>query len=106
MRGLFTWPSDAKAQAKVLRLIKEEDELPKILFALADRADGLSNAQLDRLLSNNSQWRTASHMRELAALGFVEYQVDLFGGPGRYRLTETGRWVLPSLREGQAPSER
>lgn len=99
MKGIWFWPVERKAQARVLRKIREEDELPAILNALAKNKDGLSNAQLDEALSNNSQWRTLWHLRELMALGFIEYNVQFFGDPGRYMLTDLGRKVLPRLTQ-------
>jgi DNA-binding HxlR family transcriptional regulator len=98
MRGIWVWPSDPKEQDKVLRKISGEDELSTILLALANNPEGLSNSKLDRLLANNSQWRTLSHMRELIALGFVEYHVHFFGDPGLYQLTDLGKTVLPRLQ--------
>ena len=65
MKGIWTWPSEPKEQDKTLRKVMQEDELVTILLALAKSTHGLSNSQLDRLLENNSQWRTLSHMREL-----------------------------------------
>jgi hypothetical protein len=98
MKGIWTWPSEPKEQDKVLRRISSEDEFSTILLALANDPEGLSNAKLDRLLANNSQWRTLSHMRELIALGFVQYHVQFFGDPGQYRLTDLGKTVVPKLQ--------
>ena len=100
MKGIWTWPADLKDQDKALRKIMEEDELVTILVALAKNPEGLSNAQLDRLLSNNSQWRTLSHLKELMALGFIQYRVQFFGEAGRYELTDLGRTVVPRMRPG------
>ena len=100
MKGVWSWPADAEGQSRVLRKIATEDELAQVLIALAANPDGLSNSQLDRMLGNNSQWRTLSHTRELAALGFIEYQVPYFGDPGKYTLTELGRSVLPRIQAG------
>ncbi len=97
MQGIWFWPSDAKEQSKVLRRIAQEDELTTILNALAKKPDGLSNAKIDKLLGNDSQWRTLLHMRELTALGFVEYKVQFFGGPGQYVLTDLGKSILPRI---------
>jgi hypothetical protein len=68
----------------------QEDELALILSAISKSPDGLSNAQLDRLLSNNSQWRTLSHLKELIAIGFVQYNMQFFGDAGKYALTDLG----------------
>jgi hypothetical protein len=98
MKGIWVWPSDPKDQEKTLQKIMEEDELVTILAALAKDAEGLSNAQLDRLLSNNSQWRTLSHMRELIALGFVQYHVQFFGEAGKYELTDLGKTIVSRMQ--------
>jgi hypothetical protein len=97
MNGIWFWPSEAKEQTKVLQRIRREDELTTIVAALAKGQEGLSNAQVDNLLRNNSQWRTLIHMEELTALGFVEYKVQIFGDPGKYHLTDLGRSVLAQI---------
>jgi hypothetical protein len=97
MNGIWFWPSEAKEQTKVLQRIRREDELTTIVAALAKGQEGLSNAQVDNLLRNNSQWRTLIHMGELTALGFVEYKVQIFGDPGKYHLTDLGRSLLAQI---------
>jgi len=101
MKGIWVWPSDPKEQDKTLRRITEEDELVTILGALEKSPEGLSNAQLDRLLSNNSQWRTLPHMKELMALGFVQYNVHFFGDAGRYALTDLGKTISSRIQAGR-----
>jgi len=98
MKGIWAWPSEPNGQDKTLRKIMEEDELVTILVALAKSPEGLSNAQLDRLLSNNSQWRTLSHMKELLALGFVHYHVQLFGDAGKYEITDLGKTAVSRIQ--------
>jgi len=98
MRGIWAWPSETKEQDKTLQKILREDELVTILVTLAENPEGLSNAQLDRLLANNSQWRTLLHMKELMALGFVGYRVQLFGDAGKYHLTELGKTIVSKIQ--------
>jgi hypothetical protein len=98
MKGIWAWPSDPKEQEETLRQIAQEDELVKILEALTQNPDGLSNAQLDKLLANNSQWRTSSHMKELLALGFVKYHIQFFGDAGKYEMTDLGRVMLSKMQ--------
>jgi DNA-binding HxlR family transcriptional regulator len=98
MKGIWAWPSEPDDQEKTLRKIGEEDEFVTILAALTKSPEGLSNAQLDRLLSNNSQWRTLSHMKELMALGFVQYHVQFFGEAGKYELTDLGKTVVSKIQ--------
>jgi len=97
MKGIWTWPPEPDEQDKVLRKIMREDELFSILVALAKNPQGLSNAQLDRLLANNSQWRTLTHMRELTALGFVQYHVQFFGDAGMYEITDLGKTAVSRM---------
>jgi DNA-binding HxlR family transcriptional regulator len=99
MNGIWTWPSEPKEQDRTLQRILREDELSTIVLELANHPEGLSNAQIDRLLANNSQWRTLWHLRELMALGFIEYQVQFFGDSGKYQLTELGKTIAPRLRQ-------
>jgi hypothetical protein len=101
MRGIWVWPAEPKEQDRTLQKILREDELVTILIALANNPEGLSNAQLDRLLANNSQWRTLSHTKELMALGFVDYHVQLFGDAGRYQLTELGRAIVSRIQANE-----
>jgi hypothetical protein len=98
MKGIWIWPLEPKEQEKTLRRIMQEDELSTILVTLASHPEGLSNAQIDRLLGNNSQWRTTLHMRELMALGFVQYDVHFFGDPGKYLLTDLGKTIVARLQ--------
>ena len=78
-------------------MVRGDGHLPIILAALAKSKDGLSNAQIDNMLANNSQWITARHLGKLMALGFVEYEVEIFGDAGMYTLTELGKTVLPTI---------
>ena len=98
MRGIWVWPAEPKEQDKTLQRILREDELVAVLSALANNPEGLSNAQLDRLLTNNSQWKTLLHIKELTALGFVDYHVQLFGDAGRYQLTELGKAIVSRIQ--------
>lgn len=98
MNGIWAWPSEPRDQDETLRKITQDAELLTILLALAKNPQGLSNAQLDRLLSNNSQWRTLSHMKELLALGFVQYHVQFFGEAGKYEITELGKTVISRIQ--------
>jgi len=100
MKGIWTWPSEPAEQAKAILKVAREDELVSILTALTESPEGLSNAELDKLLKNNSQWRTRIHLEELLATGLVQYNVQLFGNAGRYELTELGRSVMSRI---QAP---
>jgi hypothetical protein len=101
MRGIWVWPSEPKDQDKTLQKILREDGLVAILIAFANNPEGLSNAQLDRLLANNSQWRTLFHMKELMALGFVDYHVQLFGDAGKYQLTDLGKAIVSRIQANQ-----
>ena len=93
--GLWVWPSDPKAQGKLLRRVAGAQHLVPAMAAIAKSKGGLSNAELDDLIGDNSNWMTLWVVRQLTSLGFVEFKVDLFGGPAKYKLTDLGRSVLP-----------
>ena len=65
--------------------------------AIAKSKDGLSNAQIDDALSEYSHWQTRWVVDQLISLGFVDYKVDFFGGPGKYVLTELGKNALSAI---------
>ncbi len=73
--------------------------------AIAKSKDGLSNAQIDDALSEYSHWQTRWVVDQLISLGFADYKVDLFGGPGKYVLTELGKNALSVItgKPVQAP---
>jgi hypothetical protein len=98
MKGIWFWPSEPKEQDKTLQKVLREDEFVTILLNLAKSSEGLSNAQLDKVLGNNSQWRTLLHMKELMALGFVEYRVQFFGDAGKYQMTELGKTIVSRIQ--------
>jgi hypothetical protein len=58
---------------------------------------GLSNAEIDSLLETSSQWLVFWDLRELMALGVVEYETHFFGEPGKYKLTKQGLSILQEL---------
>ena len=95
--GLWVWPSDTKAQGKVIRKVAEAKHLVQAMVAIAKRKEGLSNAELDDIMASNSNWMTLWMIRQLTSLGFIEFKVDLFGEPAKYELTELGRSVLFSI---------
>jgi hypothetical protein len=92
--GLWVWPSDAKAQQDALRTVASSPRLLHAMSLLTESKEGLSNSELDDLTADNSNWVTLWTVRQLTSLGFVEYKVDFFGGPARYRLSDLGRNVL------------
>ena len=93
--GLWIWPADPRAQNRTLKRLAESPRLIAAMTAIAKSKTGLSNSELDDTLSDNSNWMTLWMVRQLTALGFVEFVVDLFGGPAKYRLSELG---MASLR--------
>ena len=95
--GLWVWPADAKAQRRTLRKVSQAEHLMTAMQALAKAADGLSNARLDDALSEYSHWQTRWVVEQLISLGFADYKVDFFGGPGKYVLTELGRSALSTI---------
>jgi len=95
--GLWVWPADAKAQRRMLRKISKSEHLAAGMQAIAKSKDGLSNAQIDDALSEFSHWQTRWVVDQLISLGFADYEVDFFGGPGKYVLTELGKGALAAI---------
>lgn len=96
-KGLWVWPSDPKEQSRVLQKVVGSAHLMAVLVGIAKSREGLSNAELDELFADNSNWITLWPVRQLTSLGFIEYEVDIFGGPGRYSSTELGRSALSTM---------
>jgi hypothetical protein len=94
MKGIWVWPESESEQKKIADKIRNSESLLGILSAIAKSKDGLSNAQIDLAVRNNSQWNTRWPVSELLGLRFIEYKVDLFGDPGKYTITELGKNVL------------
>jgi hypothetical protein len=96
-KGVWVWPSDPRGQRRVLRKVSSSPHLMAAMTALAKSKDGMSNAELDDAINSNSEWTTLWVIRQLTAIGFTDYKVDLFGNPARYRLTEAGRAALSTI---------
>lgn len=92
--GFWVWPGDERQRRKTLRAVAGDVHLFTLLKAIAKSKDGMSNPEVDETLGNNSDWMTLWTVRQLLALGFVDYKVDLFGEPSRYIVTELGKSVL------------
>jgi hypothetical protein len=97
MKGVWLWPeTDRKNALEKLRT----PHILRILKALKDKGrDGLSNAEIDSLLGTASQWLIFWDLRELTALGVIEFDVQLFGEAGKYRLTQDGLSILQEIKE-------
>jgi len=113
-KGLWIWPSDQNAQRMVLRRVAESKQLVSAMAAIVKSKEGLSNAELDDLIGDNSEWLTLNFVRQLTSLGFIEFKVDFFGGPAKYQLTDrgrnalsmiTGKPVQPSQQKPPAPPQ-
>jgi hypothetical protein len=97
MKGIWSWPTEEKQQNRVIRNIAASSPMLTILTALSKNKDGLSNAQIDIAMNNFSQWNTLWALRQLLALGFIEYKIELFGNSSRYVLTELGTTIVQNL---------
>lgn len=97
MKGLWVWPENEVNQNKTIQGVKNSQHFMTILSKLAKSKDGLSNAQIDQVVKNNSQWNTRWIVSELLGLGLIDYKVDLFGDPGKYSITDLGKDVLKRL---------
>jgi hypothetical protein len=95
--GLWIWPSDQKEQRHVVDRVSRSAYLMTALKAIAKSQEGLSNAELDDILSDNSNWMTLWVIRQLMALGFINYNVAFFGNAAKYTLTDLGKNVLQAL---------
>ncbi|HUI24047.1 MAG TPA: hypothetical protein VLY82_06630 [Nitrososphaerales archaeon] len=104
-KGLWVWPSDSKAQGRVLRKIAASPHLVAALAALGKSKEGMSNAELDDAINDVSEWTTLWVVRQLTSLGLTEYKVDFFGNPARYQLTESGRAVLSTITGKPLPQK-
>ncbi len=107
--GLWVWPTDEKAQRKTMMMVAASPTLVRAMKALVKSKEGLSNSELDELTADSSNWMTFWAVRQLTSLGFIDYSVDLFGGPARYRLTDLGRSALAVITGQpvqQKPPER
>ena len=96
MKGAWVWPDDSKDRSRVIESIKDTN-VSAVLAALAKNDDGLSNAQIDKMLGNFSQWHTLWILEQLLSLGLIEYSVSLFGDAGKYKMTELGMTVLRQI---------
>jgi hypothetical protein len=96
-KGLWVWPSDPKAQKRVLRNVAASPHLMAAITAIGKSKDGMSNAELDDAINDVSEWTTLWVVRQLTALGFLEFKVDFFGNPARYQLSDSGRAALSAI---------
>ena len=101
-RGLWVWPADQKGQRRVLRRVRASKHLTGAMALIAKSREGMSNAELDDMLNDSSEWLTLWVARQLTSLGFIELKVDFFGNPARYQMTELGRTVFTTI-VGQPP---
>jgi hypothetical protein len=104
-KGLWIWPPDPRGQRRILRRVADSKRMVAVLTGIAKSKEGLSNPELGELLADNSNWMTLWPVRQLIALGFIDYRVDLFGGPGHYTITELGKNALSAMM-GQPPQPK
>jgi len=95
--GLWIWPVDTKSRGKVLREVGASPQLLNAMTLLMKSKEGLSNSELDDMTADNSNCFTLWILRQLTSLGFIEFRVDLFGGPAKYRLTDLGKTSLGTI---------
>ena len=105
-KGLWVWPQDERGQRRTLRAMSASAHLMAAMNAMAKSKDGLSNAEFDDLLKDNSNWLTREVVNQLMSLGFVEYTVQPFGDAGRYTLTELGRNAFQAIIGPQTPARQ
>jgi len=88
------WTAEEIEKQATRRRSAEENHLLAIMRILEKSRDGLSNAEIDALLDNNSQWAAALYLKQLSAALLIVYRTQFFGEPGKYILTESGRALL------------
>ena len=101
--GVWVWPSEPRRQRKTLRMVAASPSLMIAMNAIAKKQDGMSNSELDEALGDNAEWITIWTIRQLTSLGFVDYKVDLFGGPAKYQITDLGRNAISMITGQPAP---
>ncbi len=94
MKGVWLSSKDGKGDA-LTKLMTPR--VVQILKVLRDQSIGLSNAEIDSLLGTASQWVAFWELRELIALDIIEFEVQPFGEPGKYRLTQSGVSIASGL---------
>jgi hypothetical protein len=96
-KGIWIWPADPRGQRSVLRKVAASSHLMGAMSALAKSKEGMSNTELDDAINDSSEYATLWVVRQLTALGFIEYKVDFFGNPARYQLTGQGRAAYSAM---------
>jgi hypothetical protein len=96
-KGIWIWPADPRGQRSVLRKVAASSHLMGAMSALAKSKEGMSNTELDDAINDSSEYATLWVVRQLTALGFIEYKVDFFGNPARYQLTGQGRVAYSTI---------
>jgi predicted transcriptional regulator len=102
MKGL--WTARDIENGRTGNNLAEEAHLVAVLKILEASKNGLSNAEIDAALNNSSQWVAMWHIRELIAGGLVRYEVQLFGEPGKYTITESGLAFLHRIGPSTGPA--
>lgn len=97
IKGFWIWPESPDEQDNIVHRINGSPQLATTLKLLAKSKDGLSNAEIDEITGNNSQWLTLWVLRQLLSLGLIEYKVDPFGGPAKYTLSERGKDIVKRI---------
>lgn len=96
-RGIWVWPPDPRGQRRVLRRVADSPHLVAALAAIMKSKEGTSNAELAEAIKDTSEWTTLWVIRQLTALGFIEFKVDFFGNPARYQMTDQGRAAFSAV---------
>ena len=104
-KGLWIWPSDPRAQRRVLRNVAGSPHLMAALAAIGKSKEGMSDSELTDAINNTSEWTTLWVVRQLTSLSFIEYKVDYFGNPATYQLTEAGRAALAIITGQPLPQK-
>ena len=77
--------------------VSSSPHLMAAMAAITKSKEGMSNAEVAEAINDTSEWTTLWVIRQLTALGFIEFKVDLFGNPARYQMTDQGRDAFSTI---------
>ena len=89
----------------MLRKVAASPHLTSAMAVISKSKEGVSNTELDDAINDSSEWTTLWVIRQLTALNFIDFRVNLFGNPARHRMSELGRAAL-SMITGRPLSQK
>ena len=86
-------------------MVAASPHLIAAMTALGKSKEGMADSDLAESINDTSEWTTLWVIRQLTALGFMEYTVDFFGNPARYQLTGSGQNALAAVTGKPLPQK-